>query len=130
MSGYRSWKKLSHAEEWLVFYKNIGPHVSIDETSLSDGELYTIVSNKDAHGGKGAIIAIVKGIKVETVVNALQHILWFERFGILEVTMDFSESMHFIVKQSFSYATITIDRFHVQKDCCEAMQQFRVKYPR
>lgn len=130
LSGYRSWKELAHAEEWLVFYKNIGPHVSIDETSLSDGELYTIVSNKDAHGGKGSIIAIIKGTKVETVVKALQHILWFERARILEVTMDFSESMHAIVKQSFPYATITIDRFHVQKDCCEAMQQLRVKYRR
>lgn len=130
LSGYRSWKELAHAEEWLVFYKNIGPHVSIDETSLSDGELYTIVSNKDAHGGKGSIIAIIKGTKVETVVKALQHILWFERARVLEVTMDFSESMHAIVKQSFPYATITIDRFHVQKDCSEAMQQLRVKYRR
>ena len=130
LSGYRSWRELAHADEWLVFYKNIGPHVSIDETSLSDGELYTIVSNKDAHGGKGAIIAIIKGTKVETVVKALQHILWFERARVLEVTMDFSESMHAIVKQSFPYATITIDRFHVQKDCCDAMQQLRVKYRR
>lgn len=56
LSGYRTWKELSHAEEWLVFYKNIGPHLSIDETALSDGELYTIISNKAAHGGKGAIV--------------------------------------------------------------------------
>ena len=113
-----------------MFYKNTGPNVCIDETSLSDGELYTIVTNKDAHGGKGAIIAIIRGTKVETVVEALKHILWYERAKVLEVTMDFSESMRSIVEQSFPYATITIDRFHVQKDCCDAMQQLRVKYRR
>lgn len=130
LSGFRTWKELAHAEDWLVFYKNIGPNICIDETSLSDGELYTIVTNKDAHGGKGAIIAIIKGTKVETVVEALKHILWYERAKVLEVTMDFSESMRSIVEQSIPYATITIDRFHVQKDCCDAMQQLRVKYRR
>ena len=27
-------------------------------------------------------------------------------------------------------AVITIDRFHVQKDCCDAMQQLRVRHRR
>lgn len=130
LSGYRTWKELSHAVRWLVFYKNIGPCLSIDETSLSDGELYTIVSNKDAHGGKGSIVAIVQGTKVEAVAEALNRILWFERARVLEVTMDFSESMRSIVRRSFPYATVTIDRFHVQKDCNDAMQQLRVKHRR
>ena len=130
LSGYRTWKELSHAEDWLVFYKNIGPQLSIDETALSDGELYTIISNKAAHGGKGAIVAIIKGTKVEDVVKALMRILWYERAKVLEVTMDFSESMHSIVKQCVPYATITIDRFHVQKDCYDAMQQVRIRHRR
>lgn len=50
-----------HADKWLVFPQNIGPRMSIDETSLSDGELYTIVSNKDAKGKRGALAAIVFG---------------------------------------------------------------------
>ena len=130
LSGYRTWKELAHADQWLVFWKNIGPNLSIDETSLSDGELYTIVSNKDAHGGKGAVVAIVRGTKVEDVVAALKRIMWWERAKVREVTMDFSESMHSIAKQCFPYAQITIDRFHVQKDCCDAMQQLRVKHRR
>ena len=130
LSGYRTWKELAHADKWLVFWRNIGPNLSIDETSLSDGELYTIVSNKDAHGGKGAIVAIIQGTKVEDVVAALKRILWWERAKVLEVTMDFSESMHSIVKQCFPYAVTTIDRFHVQKDCCDAMQQLRVRHRR
>ena len=128
LSDFRHWPPLSHAEKWLVNYKNIGPRVSIDETALSDGELYTIVSNKDAHGRKGAIIAMVKGTRVEDVVKALKTILWYERAKVLEVTMDFSDSMHAIVLECFPYATITIDRFHVMKEVLEPVQQLRIKH--
>lgn len=130
LSGYRTWKELAHADRWLIFPRNIGPYLSIDETSLSDGELYTIVSNKDAHGKKGSLVAIVQGTKVQDVKAALERIMWFLRAKVLEVTMDLSESMRAIVQDTFPYATITIDRFHVQKDCYDAMQQLRVKYRR
>ena len=93
LSGYRTWDELAHAERWLVFWQNVGPNLSIDETALSDGELYTIVSNKDAHGKKGALVAIVRGTRVEDVVAALKRIRWYVRAKVLEVTMDFSESM-------------------------------------
>lgn len=128
LSDFRHWPPLDHAARWLTFYKNIGPRVSIDETALSDGELYTIVSNKDAHGRKGALIAMVKGTKVEDVVKALKTILWYERAKVLEVTMDLSEGMHSIVKECFPYATITIDRFHVMKEVLEPVQQLRIKH--
>lgn len=128
LSDFRSWKQLPHARQWVTFYKNIGPRVSIDETSLSDGELYTIVSNKDAHGGNGTLIAMVKGTRSEDVIKALKNILWYERAKVLEVTMDFSDSMHTIVKECFPYATITIDRFHVMKEVLEPVQQLRIKH--
>lgn len=54
ISGFSDWPEALHAEEWLVFPENIGPHLCIDETCLSTGEVYIIVFNKDAHGGKGA----------------------------------------------------------------------------
>ena len=128
LSDFRHWPPLSHAEQWVVNYKNIGPRVSIDETALSDGELYTIVSNKDAHGRKGAIIAMVRGTRTEDVVRALKTILWYERAKVLEVTMDFSESMHAIVQECFPYAAITIDRFHVMKEVLEPVQQLRITH--
>ena len=87
--------------------KNIGPNLSIDETALSNGDLYTIVSNKDAHGRKGALVAIVSGTKVENVVDALLRIHWYLRAKVREVTMDFSEGMHQIVLQCFPYADDT-----------------------
>ena len=49
--------------------KNTGKYLSLDETSLSNGELYTILTNKNAHGKKGSIIAIVKGTKAMDVIN-------------------------------------------------------------
>ncbi len=54
--------KKKHAEDWLLFGKNLGNYLSLDETSVSNGELYTILTNKSAKGKKGSIIAIVKGI--------------------------------------------------------------------
>jgi hypothetical protein len=47
------WNQKSHAKEWLIFPENIGKRLSIDETSLSNGELYTILTNKAAKGKKG-----------------------------------------------------------------------------
>ena len=38
---------------------------------LSKGELYTILTNRDKHGRKGTIVAIVKGTKAEDVINVL-----------------------------------------------------------
>ena len=51
-----------------------GPHMSIDETCVSNGELYTILSNKDAKGGKGCIAAVVLGTKSEDVEAVLDRI--------------------------------------------------------
>jgi len=45
----------------LLFPENIGKYLSINETALSNGELYTIVTNKSAKGKKGAILAMIKG---------------------------------------------------------------------
>jgi hypothetical protein len=46
----------------------------MDETSLSDGELYTIVTNKAAKGRKGAIAAIVAGTKADDVIEVPERI--------------------------------------------------------
>lgn len=67
--------------------------MSIDENSLSNGELYTFLSNKDAHCKKGSIAAYVKGTKSEDIVEALMRIPEEIRGVVLEVTMDLSESM-------------------------------------
>jgi transposase len=127
LSGFNEWDQLGHAEEWMVFERNVGERLSIDETSLSKGELYTIITNKDAHGGKGTLVAMVRGTKAETVINAVKHIGEDSREKVMEVTMDLSESMRKIVEVCFPKATRVIDRFHVQKLALEAVQEIRVK---
>lgn len=103
-------------------------NLSIDETAFTNGDLYTIISNKDAHGRKGALLAIVSGTKVEDVVAAIQKIHWYLRCKVREVTMDFSEGMRQIVLECFPNATITLDRFHMQQLVSDAMQELRLKH--
>lgn len=40
LSDYKSWSQASHAKDWLLFTENMSEYLSIDETSLSQGELY------------------------------------------------------------------------------------------
>lgn len=99
------------------------------ELSLYRG-VYTIVSNKYAHGRKGCIIAIVKGTKAKDVIKVLKKIEETLRMSVIEVTLDFSESMHSIVETCFPKAMITLDRFHHQQFCLEALQEVRREYRR
>ena len=64
----------AHADDWMVFPENVGTRLSIDETSLSNGELYTILTNKAAKGKKGALVAMIKGTKAEDVIETLKII--------------------------------------------------------
>ena len=61
LSEFKKWKKLPHAKDWLIFPENIGKRLSIDEVALSQGELYTVITNKKAKGRAGSIVAIIKG---------------------------------------------------------------------
>ena len=128
LSGYRRWSELAHADEWLVFPENIGENLAIDETSLSNGELYTIVTNRDRHGGEGCLVAIVSGTKSEYVIRALEEIPEDRRETVKEVTLDLSDSMRKIVRSSFPKAQRVIDRFHIQKLACDAVQEIRIQH--
>ena len=108
----------------------MGTHLSIDETCLSTGEVYTILSNKEAHGRKGCLVAIVKGTKAKEVTSVLKKLQEAVRLLVEEVTLDFSDSMHQIVSASFPKAMITLDRFHHQQFCLEALQEIRIGHRR
>ncbi|MPM71057.1 hypothetical protein SDC9_118020 [bioreactor metagenome] len=128
LSGFEDWEHIHHAEEYLIFPQNIGEFLSIDETSLSDGELYTIVTNKAAHGKKGTLVAIIQGTKSDDIIWALNKIPRNKRSRVKEVTLDMAPNMAVMVKKSFPNATQVIDRFHVQKLAFEAVQEIRIKY--
>lgn len=67
ISDYYQWDQLAHAQDYVLFKHNIGTNLAIDETSLSCGELYTIITNKDGRTGRGTLVAMVKGTKAEDV---------------------------------------------------------------
>jgi len=128
LSGFRTWDQLSHADEWLLFPDNIGPRLAIDESSLSNGELYTFVTNRDARTRECSLVAVVAGTKSEDVITVLKRIDESQRYAVKEVTLDLSDSMRKIVRSVFPKANRVIDRFHIQKLDCEAVQELRIRH--
>lgn len=128
LSDFHSWDQKEHAPEWLVFKKNIGEYLSIDETALSNGELYTIVTNKAAKGRKGAIVALCKGTLAADIITVLERIPLRLRNKVKEVTLDMAANMAKAVRRCFASARRVIDRFHVQKLASDAVQELRIKY--
>ncbi len=128
LSDYRRWPDLEHADQWLVFPDNIGPHLAIDETSMSNGELRTIVTNRDRHGRECCLVAVVKGVKSEDLIKALRLIPQDLRDKVEEVTLDLSDSMRKTVRACFPRAMRVIDRFHIQKLACDAVQEMRIRH--
>jgi transposase len=100
----------------------------IDETGLFDGELYTVVTSRDCHGGEGCPVAIVAGTKAEVVIEASNHILEEVRETVEEITPDLPDSMRKTVRCSFPRALRVTDRFHIQKLACDAVQEIRIKH--
>ncbi len=127
LSNFHTWDQKDHAEEWMIF-DNISSSLSIDETALSNGELYTIVTNKEAKGGKKAIVAMLKGTQAEQIMAVLERIPARKRNKVTEVTMDMAANMIKAIRRCFPNAERVIDRFHVQKLAYDAVQEARIKY--
>lgn len=93
----------------------MGRRLSIDEVALSQGELYTVVTNKKSKGKAGSIVAIINGTKAGTAIEFLKQIPLAKRREVKEITLDMAPNMKLIAKTCFTRATQVIDRFHVQK---------------
>jgi len=106
----------------------MGSYLSIDETAMSNGELYTIVTNKEAKGKKGSLVAMISGTKAEVLIEHLQKINIHLRRKVKEITLDMAPVMKLSVSKCFPRAVQVIDRFHVQKLALEALQEMRIKY--
>ena len=128
LSDFMSWGQRSHAKDWILFPENAGTHLSIDETALSQGELYTIVTYKAAKGKKGSLVAMIKGTNSEVVKDILRQLPEEKRNQVIEVTLDMAASMEKIVRGSFRKAQLVTDRFHVQKLVYDAVQEMRISH--
>ena len=111
----------------MLFPENMGPRLAIDETSLSNGELYTFVTNRDACTRECSLVAVVAGTKSEDVIALLQRIDEESRYAVKEVTLDLSDFMRKIVRTAFPKSSRVIDRFHIQKLAYDGVQELRIK---
>lgn len=128
LSDYKSWPQGSHAKDWLLFTENMGEYLSIDETSLSQGELYTILTNKAAKGHKGNLVAMIKGTESERIIEVLRQIPESQRKNVKEVTLELAPTMEKIVKRTFTKAKLVASRFHVEQLACDAVQEIRIQH--
>lgn len=129
MSGYKQWQQLDHAEDYLIYPENITDKLSIDEVSLSKGELYTFVTNKNTNvKNKKSIVAVINGTEAKTIEAVLARIPLEKRNKVKEVSMDMARNMALAVDNSFSNSTKVIDRFHAVKLVIDVLQHIRVKF--
>jgi len=126
VSGFAQWDQLHHATEYMIFAENIGPNLSIDEVSLSKGELYTYVTNKAAKGRKGTLVASIRGTKAADIIDVLQRLPLADRLKVSEVTLDMAKNMEAAVGHVFPNARLVTDRFHVMQLAYEVVQRMRI----
>jgi len=125
LSNYKDWKRNKDVHA-LVYPQNFGKRMSIDETSLHKGEVYTIITNKDAKTQEGSLAAIIKGTKNSVVSRALEKVPFEIRMNVQEITADLANSMDWICRTNFICARQVADRFHVQALVYEAVQEIRI----
>lgn len=129
LSHFETWDQKNHASERILLPQNVGKEQGIDETSLQ-GELYTIAYNKEVHGRKGVIVAIVKGINPADVLRLLRQ-LPVDKWDMAEViTMDLSNCMRAIVREAFLMAAAVRDCFHVVRRGGEGCEEIRLRLKR
>ena len=128
ISGFKDWAQLNHAEDYLIYPENIGEHLSIDEVSLSKGELYTFVTNKNGKGKKKTLVASIKGTKSQYIIDVISKIPLDKRKLVKEITLDMANNMQLASKMCFPESYLVTDRFHVVKLVMEALQHLRIKY--
>jgi transposase len=112
----------------MIFPENMGEYLSIDEVSLSHGELYTFVTNKNGRGKKGSLVASIKGTLAKDIINVLEMLPLEARRAVKEVTLDMAKNMESAVKSCIHGADLVTDRFHVVKLAMDALQHVRIKH--
>ena len=93
LSDFQNWDKRAHDKEYILYPKNIGYRLCIDEKALSKGNLYTILVNRDKRGRKGSIIAVIQGTKADDIIAVLIKVRKELRNQVKEITLDIAWSM-------------------------------------
>lgn len=127
LSGYLDWCVDEMGCGFYFNADNIGPYMSLDETCLSNGEVWTFLTNKAGKGGKGTLAAAIPGTKSEDIISILVSAMGKSvRRRVKEITCDLSPSMMLIAGEVFHNAHVVNDRFHVQQVYNEAVDEIRI----
>ena len=119
LSGYDA----ETAPEELFFPENLGKRETIDETSLVNGDLYTIITNRDT----GKLVALMEGTKASEITEKIMKHFPMERLmEVEEITLDMDAGFDWVARQCFPNAEHVVDRFHVQSLVNECMQSIRI----
>lgn len=110
----------------MYFAENMGAYLSLDEVSLSKGELYTFLTNKNGRGKKGTLISCTGSTLASDIITTIKRIPIEDRERVKEVTVDMARNMEAAIKECFPNAKIVTDRFHVVKLVLDALQHLRV----
>ena len=87
--------------------------LSIEELALSQGELYTFVTSKEAKGKKKLLVAIINGTESNQITEVLSKIPQQKRSEVTEITLDMARNMESTTRSSFPNSKLVADRFHV-----------------
>ena len=104
LSGFTNWEQARHADSWGLLERNVGVSLSICETELG-GSVRTIVSNPEAKGGKGSLVAVIKGSDPDDVDSVLRRIPEERRRGVRELVIH-SPGMRMAAGKEFQGAAI------------------------
>lgn len=127
LSGYHEWNETELGCGFYFNPDNIGPYMSLDETCLSSGEVWTFLTNKDGHGGRGTLAAAIPGTRSDEIISILVSAMGKSvRRRVKEITCDLSPSMMLIAAEVFCNAHVVNDRFHVQQVYNEAVDEIRI----
>ena len=131
LSGFKDWEGLKKLQDskccYVCYPENCGKYLSIDETSLGRDQVFTFVTNKEGHGGKGTLVAMISGTRSDDIIKVLRKCIpEVRRQKVREVTCDLSSAMMEAAHSSFPLADIVNDRFHVQQLFNEAMDEIRI----
>lgn len=86
-----------------------------------------MVTNKAAKGRKGALVAMIKGVASDNVIEKLKLLGLSRRRKVKTVTSDLSGSMKYIASKAFPCAEHISDRFHVQQLMSQAIDDMRIE---
>ncbi len=127
ISGYVDWCEQELSSGFYFNAANVGPYMSLDETCLSNGEVWTFLTNKEGKGSKGTLAAAIPGTKSDDIISILINAMGKSvRRRVKEVTCDLSPSMMLIAEEVFYNAYVVNDRFHVQQVYNEAVDEIRI----